>query len=164
MVLTYVRLYIYVLRYWRSYIRTYYIYTYMYKYVCTCACYHIYICTYVRTCRITYMYVLVTTFATILLQTYLDRIRWSDRVVCKQRVVQWYRLIECSQCCQASNLFLIRRWRSWRCGGGHIANRYVSRLNTAEINPPQSKKICKGFALFANGYCNVSNNALENSN
>ena len=56
-------------------------------------------------------------------------------------------------------------WWRWRCGG-HIATRYVSRLNTAEINPPLSKNFCKGFALqgVANGYCNVSNNALENSN
>ena len=45
-----------------------------------------------------------------------------------------------------------------------MATRYVSRLNTAEINPPLLKKICKGFALFANGCCFVSNNALENSN
>ena len=42
------------------------------------SCYHIYMCTYVRTCRITYMYIFVTIFATILLQTYLDRIKWSD--------------------------------------------------------------------------------------
>ena len=34
-------------------------------------------CTYIRTCRITYMYIFVTIFATILLQTYLDRIKWS---------------------------------------------------------------------------------------
>ena len=54
----------------------------MCKYVCTCACYHICMCTYVRTCRITYMYIFVTIFATILLQTYLDRIKWSDNWVC----------------------------------------------------------------------------------
>ena len=95
-VLTHVRLHICVLRHRRSYIRTYYMCTYvckymcvrihkwvctnMYKYVCTCACYHICMCTYVRTCRITYMYIFVTIFATILLQTYLDRIKWSDSV------------------------------------------------------------------------------------
>ena len=50
----------------------------MCKYVCTCACYHICMCTYVRTCRITYIYIFETIFATILLQTYLDRIKWSD--------------------------------------------------------------------------------------
>ena len=50
----------------------------MCKYVCTCACYHICMCTYVRTCCITYMYIFETIFATILLQTYLDRIKWSD--------------------------------------------------------------------------------------
>ena len=50
----------------------------MCKYVCTCACHDICMCTYVRTCRITYMYIFETIFATILLQTYLDRIKWSD--------------------------------------------------------------------------------------
>ena len=50
----------------------------MCKYVYTCACYHICMCTYIRTCRITYMYIFVTIFATILLQTQLDRIKWSD--------------------------------------------------------------------------------------
>ena len=50
----------------------------MCKYVCTCAYYHICMCTYVRTCHITYMYIFETIFATILLQTYLDRIKWSD--------------------------------------------------------------------------------------
>ena len=52
----------------------------MCKYVCTCACYHICMCTYVRTCRITYIYIFETIFATILLQTYLDRIKWSDNI------------------------------------------------------------------------------------
>ena len=52
--------------------------TNMCKYVCTCACYHICMCTYVRTCRITYMYIFVTIVATILLQTYLDIIKWFD--------------------------------------------------------------------------------------
>ena len=53
----------------------------MCKYVCTCACYHICMCTYVRTCRITYMYIFETIFATILLQTHLDRIKWSDTLL-----------------------------------------------------------------------------------
>ena len=48
---------------------------------CTCTCYHICMCTYVRTCRITYMYIFETIFATILLQTYLDRIKWSDTLI-----------------------------------------------------------------------------------
>ena len=82
----------------RTYVRTYWLCTYMCKYmcvrmhkwvctnmckyVCTCACYHICMCTYVRTCRITYMYIFVTIFATILLQTYLDIIKWSDTMIC----------------------------------------------------------------------------------
>ena len=53
----------------------------MCKYVCTCACYHICMCTYVHTCRITYMYIFETIFATKLQQTYLDRIKWSDRIL-----------------------------------------------------------------------------------
>ena len=59
----------------------------MCKYVCTCACYHICMCTYVRTCRITYMYIFETIFATILLQTYLDRIKWSDTTRKKYKIV-----------------------------------------------------------------------------
>ena len=73
----------------RTYVHTYWLCTYMCKhmsvrmhkwvctnmckYVCTCACFHIYLCTHVRTCRIRYMmYIFVSIFATILLQTYLD--------------------------------------------------------------------------------------------
>ena len=57
------------------------IYEYALTCVSTCVRVHVIISacvlTYVRD-RITYMYIFETIFATILLQTYLDRVKWSD--------------------------------------------------------------------------------------